>query len=622
MFFFQTLKSQLIAMAILSIAMFFILGLFFYNSSNKTKELSQTHTEIKNIQNSILQLRRNEKDFLSRKDLKYQDKYNKNFQNLMKSVEKVSMEFKNHDINGDKIQNLKNILNKYSKDFHLIVSIQQRIGLHSKDGLYGSLRKSVHNLENLLKKDVNYKLQVDMLMLRRAEKDFMLRSDLKYLKKFDKSLNSFLIDAKKLKPSNYNLAIDFLNNYKKDFYNLVDGYKQIGLTPKDGALGEMRATIHQTDVSLKELIENVNTVIANEEKKINNLSLVIFIVLLLIMVTFISFITKKIHSQIKKMSDAIYDITNSKDISSTINIDGKDELSKLAQNLNIMFMALKDVIQDAKNSSKENSSISNELAIASMKVGKNVEESVMIINEATQQTAVVTDKITKAVTKAQNNKKDMFEANSMLSEAKDEIVHLTKRVQSGAEAEAELAFNIERLSQDMEQVKNVLNIISDIADQTNLLALNAAIEAARAGEHGRGFAVVADEVRKLAERTQKTLTEIDATINVIVQSSSSAHEQMRINSKQMNELVEISMEVEEKINATTVIVDNATTVSDKTVENFESTSSSISLISKRISEINSISTKNAKNVEKIASASENLNNMTKLLTRKLEQFKT
>ena len=622
MFFLKTFRVMLVAMVIVFMFLFLAIGAFFYNSSQNLSELSQLKYEVKSVETSILLLRRNEKDFLSRYDLKYQVEYQNNFQKLLKILERVSIGFEKNDIELQTIQNLKNILSSYSENFNNIVAIQQKIGLTPKDGLYGSLRNSVHNLEEILKKDVSYKLQVDMLMLRRSEKDFMLRSDFEYIEKFDKSFKAFLEDAKEAKLSDNEKVINHLSDYKRDFYNLVDGYKQIGLTPKDGASGEMRNTIHKADELLGELLNNVDIVIDKKETSINNSTISIFIFLLFAMVIFASFVVKKINSQIKNISDAINYITKTKDVSSVILINGEDELSLLAKNLNLMFAELRDVIKDAKKSSNENASISHELSITSLRVGTNVEASVVIINEATLKTTLIVDEISKAVEDANSSKQEMIEANLMLSDARDEIASLTSRVQNSAVAESELAINIESLTKDMDQVKNVLGIISDIADQTNLLALNAAIEAARAGEHGRGFAVVADEVRKLAERTQKTLIEINTTISVIVQSSNTAHEQMSLNSKQMNELVNISNEVENKINLTSNIVTSATRASDKTVSNFEKTAASITSISKQIVEINIISTNNARSVEEIGSASEHLNSMTASLANKLEQFRT
>lgn len=122
-----------------------------------------------------------------------------------------------------------------------------------------------------------------------------------------------------------------------------------------------------------------------------------------------------------------------------------------------------------------------------------------------------------------------------------------ERIQSVAGKEHELSGNLQALVGNAQETKAILVTIGDIADQTNLLALNAAIEAARAGEHGRGFAVVADEVRKLAERTQKSLAEISATINVLIQAINDNSESLNQNMDEMMDLTQYVATVDHKM---------------------------------------------------------------------------
>lgn len=121
------------------------------------------------------------------------------------------------------------------------------------------------------------------------------------------------------------------------------------------------------------------------------------------------------------------------------------------------------------------------------------------------------------------------------------------RIQSVANKEHELSENLQSLAGNAQETKQILITIGDIADQTNLLALNAAIEAARAGEHGRGFAVVADEVRKLAERTQKSLAETSATINVLIQAITDNSESLNKNMDEMMNLTQYVGSVDQKM---------------------------------------------------------------------------
>ena len=334
-------------------------------------------------------------------------------------------------------------------------------------------------------------------------------------------------------------------------------------------------------------------------------------------------ITNLIAKPLRNLQDTAYNLAEGDgDLTKSLEIKHQDEIGGASREINNFIEKVRATISLAKDTSSENASIAHELSTTTLQVGKRVEDSTHIISQTSQMSNVIKQEITASVSKAKESKEELMKANQELRSARGFVQELGQRVQNSAQTELELAHKIQQLSSDANQVKNILTVISDIADQTNLLALNAAIEAARAGEHGRGFAVVADEVRTLAERTQKSLVEIYATINVIVQAIIDSSEQMNRNSKEVQELSSIAEDVGKKINATVDMMDFATNLNDKTVTDYINTGSKIEEIVAKIEEINTLSTQNTRSVEEIAGASEHLNSLTEKLNIILNKFRT
>ena len=303
-----------------------------------------------------------------------------------------------------------------------------------------------------------------------------------------------------------------------------------GNTIAYAVVGKKRAIVDKTiDLSVNSLITQL-------------------LIMLVIDIVVLIFLIIVINTQIKRPLLNLIDVTKdlvsgNGDLTKRLPIKNYDELGEVSFHINNFIEMIQNLILKIKSSANQNEQYSHSILSKADQLELLANEQLEAVNESNKLTTEAKNDLDISEELANKTSQDVHKSYNVLITLEDIIHTVIAMINEDSDSENELAQRVQSLVTQTNEIKNILNIIKDIADQTNLLALNAAIEAARAGEHGRGFAVVADEVRKLAEKTQRSINDIDATIMIVVQNVQEISEEMNKNSSDLQHLTRKTDEI-------------------------------------------------------------------------------
>ena len=373
-------------------------------------------------------------------------------------------------------------------------------------------------------------------------------------------------------------------------------------------------------VELEKFTEEATLQAEHDEQSALRLLIIIAVISMIFGIGLAMLIIRNLLGSIRSATQSA-EVIASGDLTNDISSNGTDEIGRLLSALSVMRNNLYNMVSEMNDSSTQLAAASEELAAVSEQTNQNIHNQQSEVEQAATAINEMTATIQEVAQNASNTSEAAASANSSTVEGQHVVQQTVSSINDLARDIEGASEVVHELESHSEKIGGVLDVIKNIADQTNLLALNAAIEAARAGEQGRGFAVVADEVRTLASRTQESTAEIEAMINQLQTGASESVRVMGASSEKATISVDNATAAGRALQTITEAVSHISDMNTQIATAAEEQSSVAEEINRNITSVSDLGSQTAAGANETTSSSEELARLATNLQNLIAQFK-
>lgn len=333
-------------------------------------------------------------------------------------------------------------------------------------------------------------------------------------------------------------------------------------------------------------------------------------------------ITQSVVAPAVKSAQAMKDIAQGDgDLTRRLEVNGRDELSEMAGYFNEFISKIQCTLQEVTSTVKELEIASSGLLEVTHETKDGVDNQLRASEQLTQTMVSMASSAKSVEDHSHNTSRATSQAASRVKEGGEVVQEAASTIQLVSNGMAEITSAVMQLNEDSQTISTVINVIREIAEQTNLLALNAAIEAARAGEHGRGFAVVADEVRQLAQRTQESTHQIEKVIDKIRSATTETVNVVEQGQKTTKSGYDSVMKAHQVLTPVVILMDDINHMSDQMLASAQSQNQLVQQVNENIRQIHDVSENTVEGAGNTEASSNRLQHLADKLDKLVHQFK-